>query len=168
MVIFDVLGGRIPMRATQATRLDKQPWFVWPGPHRRKPVLAGSHRLTLVVNACGPGHTTDTRGWQNRPETVSRLPGHKIDTFPRDFNGKTMGFRSPALLLLLILDYYCHLCDDAAVEDGVSYHLRQMIEQSTSECTVSWSSVRRGMSNQAMMEWDWKGLAEALLNVGET
>ena len=29
---------------------------------------------------------------------------------------------------------------DAAVEDGVSYHQRQMIEQSTSECTVSWSS----------------------------
>ena len=64
-----------------------------------------------------------------------------------------MGFRSPALLLLLlILDYYRHLGDDAAVEDGVSYHLRQMIEQSNSECTVSWPSVRRGMSNQAMME----------------
>ena len=44
---------------------------------------AGSHRLTLVVNACSPGHTAD-----------SSLPGYKIDTFPRDVTGKSMVFRS--------------------------------------------------------------------------
>ena len=35
-------------------------------------------------------------GLQNRPETVPRLPGYKIDTFLKDFNGKSMVFRSPA------------------------------------------------------------------------
>ena len=35
-------------------------------------------------------------GPQNRPETVPRLPGYKIDTFLKVFNEKSMVFRSPA------------------------------------------------------------------------
>ena len=167
-------------------------WFSTFGGAGSQCVPRRPHGLTNSLGSCDQGHTVENPCWQAHtvwPSLSMRVaqatPRTLVDgkIVPRPSRGcpgtKSILFHGILMEKRWVFDprpccccwswtIIVISCDDAAVEDGVSYHLRQMIEQSTSECTVSWSSVRRGMSNQAMMEWDWKGLAEALLNVGET